>query len=232
MEALKEMGVLLCGSPGAGNSTVELAWALLLACARHLPNERAAMNRGEWLTSRGSDLIGNTLGLIGLGNLGSRMTKIAAAFGMNVIAWSQNLTPARAAEFGARYVSKEELFSEADFVSIHIFLGDRSRGLITAEDLARMKPSAYLINTSRGPIVNEAALLDALRQHRIAGAGLDVYDIEPLPADHPLLQLDNVVLTPHLGFVTHDNYAAFYGGMVDCIRAYLAGSPVRVLNPA
>jgi phosphoglycerate dehydrogenase-like enzyme len=231
MEALKEMGVLLCGSPGAGNSTVELTWALILACARSLPKERAAMGRGEWQTTLGSDLSGHTLGLVGLGNLGGRMTKVALAFGMNVIAWSSNLTAERAAEVGARFVSKEQLFDEADFISIHLVLGDRSRGLVQAADIARMKPSAYLINTSRGPIVDEGALIDALRQQRIAGAGLDVYDVEPLPSNHPLLELDNVVLMPHLGFVTRDNYAAFYGGMVECIRAYLDGSPIRVLNP-
>ncbi|MGE0058669.1 MAG: D-2-hydroxyacid dehydrogenase family protein [Dehalococcoidia bacterium] len=231
LEALKEMGVLLCGSPGAGNSTVELTWALLLACARNLPQERTAMGRGEWQTTLGADLSGHTLGLVGLGNLGGRMVKVAQAFGMEVIAWSQNLTRERAVEVGARLVTREEVFSESDFVSIHLVLGDRSRGLVQASDLQRMKPTAYLINTSRGPIVNEAALLDALRERRIAGAGLDVYDIEPLSSDHPLLQLDNVVLTPHLGFVTRDNYRAFYGGMVECIRAYLDGAPIRVLNP-
>jgi phosphoglycerate dehydrogenase-like enzyme len=230
MAAARELGITVCGTRGAGNGTAELTWGLIIGLARHIPVEGAAMREGRWQTTVGDDLIGHTLGLLGLGNIGARVAKVAQAFGMEVIAWSQNLTAERAAEAGARLVSREQLFAEADYLSIHLVLGDRSRGLVTAADLARMKPTAYLINTSRGPIVDESALLDALRSHRFAGAGLDVYDVEPLPASHPLLSLDNVILTPHLGFVTKDAYARFYGDTVENVAAFLKGEPVRVLN--
>jgi phosphoglycerate dehydrogenase-like enzyme len=230
MAAAKELGITVCGTGGAGNGTAELTWGLIIGLARHIHREYDAMRRGEWQVSLGDDLIGHTLGLLGLGNIGARVAKAGQAFGMNVIAWSQNLTAERAEAAGTRLVSKQELFEQADYLSIHLVLGDRTRGLVGAEDLARMKPTAYLINTSRGPIVDEAALLDALRNRRIAGAGLDVYDTEPLPADHPLLALDNVLLTPHLGFVTKDAYARFYGDTVENVVAFLKGSPIRVLN--
>jgi phosphoglycerate dehydrogenase-like enzyme len=231
MAAAKELGITVCGTGGAGNGTAELTWGLLIGLARHIQPEHEAMHDGRWQLTLGDDLIGHTLGLLGLGNIGARVARVGLAFGMDVIAWSQNLTAEKAAAAGARLVTRQELFEQADYLSIHLVLGDRTRGLVTAADLARMKPSAYLANTSRGPIVDEAALLDALRNHRIAGAGLDVYDVEPLPADHPLLALDNVLLTPHLGFVTKDAYAKFYGDTVENVAAFLKGQPIRVLNP-
>jgi phosphoglycerate dehydrogenase-like enzyme len=231
MAGAKELGITVCGTTGAGNGTAELTWGLLIGLARHIPEEHRNMREGRWQLTLGDDLIGHTLGLLGLGTIGSRVAKVGAAFGMDVIAWSQNLTEEKAREAGARLVSREELFAQSDYLSVHLVLGDRSRGLVGAEDFARMKPTAYFINTSRGPIVQEGALLDALRNRRIAGAGLDVYDVEPLPADHPLLALDNVLLTPHLGFVTQDAYARFYGDTVEDVAAFLRGEPIRVINP-
>lgn len=230
MAAAKELGITVCGSGGAGNGTAELTWGLIIGLARHISIEHQNMRRGRWQLTLGDDLIGHTLGLLGLGNIGARVAKVAQAFGMDVIAWSQNLTEERAHEAGVRLVSREDLFAQADYLSIHVVLGDRSRGLVGAEDLARMKSTAYVINTSRGPIVQEDALLDALRNRRIAGAALDVYDVEPLPKDHPLLALENVLLTPHLGFVTRDAYAKFYGDTVENVAAFLKGEPIRVLN--
>jgi D-3-phosphoglycerate dehydrogenase len=183
-----------------------------------------------WQTTIGMDLDGQTLGVLGLGKLGARTAKIAQAFGMKVIAWSQNLTPEKCKEAGVDHVSKEDLFRQADFVTIHVILSQRTRGLVGAKELGLMKPSAYIINTSRGPIIDEAALLAALRETKIAGAGLDVFDVEPLPTDHPLRKLDNVVLTPHLGYVATQNYRAYFAGVVDDIRAFLEGKPVRVLD--
>jgi phosphoglycerate dehydrogenase-like enzyme len=231
MAAARELGITVCGSGGAGNGTAELTWGLIIGLARHISAEHEDMRDGRWQLTLGDDLIGHTLGLLGLGNIGARVAKVGLAFGMDVIAWSQNLTEERAREAGARLVSREELFAQSDFLSIHVVLSDRSRGLVGASDLARMKPTAYLVNTSRGPIVQENALLDALRNRRIAGAGLDVYDVEPLPKDHPLLALDNVLLTPHLGFVTRDAYARFYGDTVENVAMFLTGEPIRVLNP-
>jgi phosphoglycerate dehydrogenase-like enzyme len=231
MAAARELGITVCGSGGAGNGTAELTWGLIIGLARHINTEHQNMRDGRWQLTLGDDLIGHTLGLLGLGNIGARVAKVGLAFGMDVIAWSQNLTEERAREAGARLVSREELFAQADYLSIHVVLSDRSRGLVGAADLARMKPTAYLVNTSRGPIVQEDALLDALRNRRITGAGLDVYDVEPLPRDHPLLALDNVLLTPHLGFVTRDAYARFYGDTVENVAAFLKGQPIRVLNP-
>lgn len=230
MAAAKELGITVCGTGGAGSGTAELTWGLLIGLARHIPEEHQNMREGRWQLTVGDDLLGHTMGLLGLGNIGARVAKVAHAFGMDVIAWSQNLSEERAREAGARLVTRQELFEQADYLSIHLVLGDRSRSLVGAEDLARMKPTAYLINTSRGPIVDEAALLETLRNRRIAGAGLDVYDVEPLPSDHPLLSLDNVLLTPHLGFVTRDAYAKFYGDTVEDVAAFLRGEPVRVLN--
>ena len=183
-----------------------------------------------WQSTIGLDLEGLTLALLGLGKLGSRMAEIGRAFKMHVIAWSQNLTAEKCREAGVEYAGDDELFQRADFLSVHLQLSPRTRGLVGARQIALMKKSSYLINTSRGPIVDEAALLAALRDKRIAGAGLDVFDIEPLPLDHPLRKLDNVVLTPHLGYVAAQNYRAFFGGMVDDIRAFLDGKPVRVLT--
>jgi D-3-phosphoglycerate dehydrogenase len=176
------------------------------------------------------DLDGLTLGVLGLGKLGTRTANIAKAFGMKVIAWSQNLTAEKCKEAGVDYASKDDLFRQADFITIHVVLSQRSRGLVGAKELALMKPSAYIVNTSRGPIIEEAALLATLRDKKIAGAGLDVFDVEPLPTDHPLRKLDNVVLTPHLGYVATQNYRAYFGGVVDDIRAFLDGKPVRVME--
>jgi D-3-phosphoglycerate dehydrogenase len=184
----------------------------------------------RWQSTIGPDLEGMTLGVLGLGKLGTRTAAIAAAFGMRVIAWSQNLTPERSREAGVEHVGKDDLFRQADIVSIHLVLSQRSRGLVGAREIALMKPGAYLINTSRGPIVDEAAMLAALRERRIAGAGLDVFDVEPLPLDHPMRKLDNVVLTPHLGYVSLQNYRAYFAGVVDAIRAFLDGKPIRVLE--
>jgi phosphoglycerate dehydrogenase-like enzyme len=189
------------------------------------------MKAGQpWQTTIGLDLEGLALGVLGLGKLGTRTAQIAKAFGMKVMAWSQNLTPEQCSEVGVDHVSKEELFRRSDFITIHVILSQRTRGLVGAAEFALMKPSAYLINTSRGPIVNEAALLEALHDKRIAGAGLDVFDIEPLPTDHPLRKLDNVVLTPHLGYVAIQNYRAYFAGVVEAIRGFLEGKPVQVLE--
>jgi len=230
LAAAKEQGVVVSGTRGQRTPTVELTWALILSLARNIAAEDQAMRNGDWQRRIGPGLEGKTLGLLGLGNLGSAVATIGKAFQMELIAWSQNLTAERASQFGARLVTKEQLFAEADIVTIHLILSDRSRGLVGAPELALMKPSAYLVNTSRGPIVSEAALIEALREGRIAGAGLDVYDREPLPKDHPLRSLGNTVLSPHQGYVTSDNYRVFYGDAVGNIAAYLAGEPIRVIE--
>ena len=231
LAAAKARGVVVCGTPSFGNGTAAIATGLMLELARGIGYENARLKAGvPWQSTIGLDLEGLTLSLAGLGRLGARMAEIGRAFKMTVIAWSQNLTPEKCAEAGVACVSRDEMFRRADFLSIHLQLSDRTRGLVGARELGLMKKTAYLINTSRGPIVEEAALLTALRDKRIAGAGLDVFDIEPLPVDHPLRKLDNVVLTPHLGYVAAQNYRAFFGGMVDDIRAFLDGKPVRVLT--
>ncbi len=228
--AATERGVLVAGTETLSYPTAELTWGLIIALMRHLPYEAQAMRAGKWQTTLGRTLGKKTLGVLGLGKLGSRVAAVGKAFGMDVLAWSQNLTPERAAEAGATLVGKEALFEQSDIVTIHLVLSDRTRGLVGAAELRRMKPTACLINTSRGPIVDEAALLDALRVRRIAGAGIDVYNAEPLPADHPIRRLDNVVLTPHLGYVTEENYRLIYGHAVEDIRAFLDGKPVRAIN--
>lgn len=232
LEALAERGVTVCGTGAPGGPTAELTWGLILALMRRIPQEDRALREGRWQTTVGQETAGRTLGVLGLGRLGAKVAKIGQAFDMTVIAWSPNLTEERAAAAGVRLVTKDELFSEADVVSIHVVLSPRSRGLVGATDLARMKPTAYLVNTARGPIVDEAALAEALRARRIAGAGLDVYSTEPLPADHPFLGLDNTVLTPHLGYVTEGTYAQVYPETVEDIAAWRAGKPIRVLTPA
>lgn len=214
--------------PGSGRGTAELAWGLILALARHIPEEAERMRNGGWQSTIGEQLYGKTLGLIGLGKLGARMAVIGTAFGMDVIAWSQNLTAERATQFGARWAIKEELFAAADFVSVHVVLSERTRGLIGAAELSLMKPTAYIVNTARGPVVDETALISALREKRIAGAGLDVYDREPLPADHPLRALPNALLMPHLGYCTAESYRVFYGDTVENIEAYLADRTIRI----
>ena len=232
VEAATRLGIIVAGTDGLAPPTVELTWALILAVVRRIPQEDRATRAGRWQTSLGSGLHGKTLGVIGLGRLGSQVAAIGRAFGMRLLGWSQNLTAERAAECGATRVTKEELLERADVVTIHLQLSPRTRGLIGAADLARMKPTAYLVNTSRGPIVDEAALLEVLRAGRIAGAALDVYGEEPLPAEHPFLELDNLVLSPHLGYVTFENYVAFYQGACEDVAAFLRGAPERVLNPA
>jgi phosphoglycerate dehydrogenase-like enzyme len=202
----------------------------MIATVRHLALEERRMREGLWQSSVGIVLSGRTLGLLGFGNIGRRMAEYGRVFGMNVIAWSQNLTVEAAAEVGVRRVEKDELFAESDILSIHVWLSDRTRGLVTARELGLMKPTAYLVNTSRGPIVDEAALIAALSERRIAGAGLDVFDSEPPLADHPLRKLENVTLTPHLGYVTQETLAAFYGDMPAAIAAFARGAPVRVIN--
>jgi len=232
LAAAQERHIPVCGTESPGNPTAELTWGLILELTRRIGFENARLKAGAWWQSTlGLDLAGRTLGVIGLGKLGSKVAQVGRAFGLEVIAWSQNLTADKAREAGAMLVSKEELFRRADFVTVHLQLSSRTRGLIGARELGLMKPSAYFINTSRGPIVDEAALIGALRQGRIAGAGLDVYDVEPLPVYHPLRKLDNAVLTPHLGYVTQDNYRRFYEQMVENIRAWQAGTPLRVLAP-
>ncbi len=212
-------------------ATCELTWGLILSLARHIPLEAENMRRGGWQSTAGSTLAGKTLGLLGLGRQGRHMVPVAKAFGMNVIAWSQNLTADAAAEAGVRRVEKDELFTMSDVLTIHLVLGERTRGVVGKRELALMKPTAILVNPARGPLVDEAALIDALRERRIAGAGLDVYAKEPLPDDHPLRSLPNVVLTPHLGFGVMEFYENAYGDTVENIEAFLAGKPIRILTP-
>jgi phosphoglycerate dehydrogenase-like enzyme len=230
--ACNERGIVVCGTPSIGSPTSGIAVGLMLELTRRIGYECNRMKSGvPWQTTIGLDLEGLTLGVLGLGKLGTRTSRIAQAFGMKVIAWSQNLTPEKCKEVGVDYVSKEDLFRQADFVTIHLVLSQRSRGLVGANEFGLMKPSAYIVNTSRGPIIDEAALLAALRANKIAGAGLDVFDVEPLPLDHPFRKMDNVVLTPHLGYVATQNYRAYFAGVVDDIRAFLDGKPVRVMTP-
>jgi len=223
-------GIQVCGTETLGTPTAELAWGLIVALARKIPQEFAALKLGRWQSTLGIGLHGKILGIVGLGRLGGQMAKIGRAFGMTAIAWSQNLTEARAQEAGAALVTKDELFARADVATIHLVLSDRTRGLVGTAEIGRMKPTAYLVNTSRGPIVQEAALIAALKARRIAGAALDVFDREPLPAGHPLLALDNLLVTPHLGYVTAENYRLIYGQAVENIRAFLDGRPMRAMN--
>ena len=219
--AAKERGIYVSTTGGYVESTVELTWALILATARRIVDESVSVRGDGWQTSVGRQLGGTVLGVLGLGRIGSRVARVGEAFGMDVVAWSANLTPERAEKAGATYVSKQELFASADVLSIHLVLSERSRGLVGAEELALMKPTALLVNTSRGPIIDESALLDALRSRRIAGAGLDVFDTEPLPAGHPLRSLDNVVATPHIGYVAEQVYRVFYGEAAAKIARWL-----------
>jgi phosphoglycerate dehydrogenase-like enzyme len=230
VEAATELGITVCGTGAQATATVELTWALILAAVRHIPQEDAAMRVGGWQQTIGGDLAGARLGVIGLGRIGSQVARIGAAFGMDVVAWSQNLTDERATEVGARRVERDELFATADVVTVHLLWSRRTRGLIGAEDFGLMKHTAVFVNTSRGPIVEEAALIDVLRDGRIAGAGIDVYDREPLPRDHPLRELRRAVLTPHLGYVTRGSYEIYYREAVEDVAAFLAGAPIRVLS--
>lgn len=233
LAAATDQGIIVSGTESVGNSTCELAWGLILAVARNIPANDADVRQGGWQLGTGMSLQDKTLGILGLGKIGSRSAKVAQAFGMKVITWSQNLTDERCKEIGVeKAASKEDLLKRADVVTIHLVLSDRTRGLIGAPDLALMKPTAILVNTSRGPIIQQEALLAALEAGQIGGAGLDVYDIEPMPADHPLRKAPRTVLTPHLGYVSDSSFGAFYNGSVEDIAAYLNGKPIRVLNPA
>jgi phosphoglycerate dehydrogenase-like enzyme len=230
-EAAKARGVTVCGTGSFGSPTSGIAIGLMLELTRHIGYENQRLHVGAtWQATIGPDLEGMTLGVLGLGKLGTRTANIAKAFGMKVIAWSQNLTVEKAEAAGVGYVGKDDLFRQSDFITIHIVLSERSRGLVGARELVLMKPTAYLINTSRGPIVDEAALIAALRDKKIAGAGLDVFDVEPLPVDHPFRKMDNVVITPHLGYVSEQNYQHYFVGVVEDIRGFLDGKPVRVMT--
>ena len=231
LAAAKDHGVVVSGTPMIGQPTAALAIGLMLELTRHIGFENARMHAGEsWQVTLGDDLDGKVLGIVGLGKLGRKVAKIAQALGMSVIAWSQNLTKEACSEAGVGYATKEDLFATADIVTVHVVLSARSRGLIGRDDIARMKPTAHLVNTARGPIVDEDALYEALRDKRIAGAALDTFSVEPLPVDHPIRKLDNVVLTPHLGYVTRENYVAMYEGMVEAVDAWLTGTPIRLMT--
>jgi phosphoglycerate dehydrogenase-like enzyme len=231
MKAASERGVTVCGTGAVGSPTTGIAFGLMLELTRRIGFENARLKGGHpWQVTLGQDLGGLTLGILGLGKLGQRSAAVGKAFGMKTIAWSQNLTPETAKEGGADYVSKDDLFRNADIVTIHIVLSDRSRRLVGAHELGLMKKTAYLVNTSRGPIVDEAALIAALNAKSIAGVGLDVFDVEPLPLDHPFRRMDNVVITPHLGYVSEQNYRKYYPDIVENIRAFLDGKPVRVIE--
>jgi phosphoglycerate dehydrogenase-like enzyme len=225
LQAARERGIAVANTGYDSTPTIEMTWALILASARHVAAENASLRSGGWQRRIGNDLKGKTLGVLGLGNIGGEVARIGHAFGMRVIAWSENLTAEKATAAGAELVRKEELFRQSDVLTIHLVLGRRSRGLVGAAELALMKPRAWLVNTSRGPIVDDSALTTALREHRIAGAAVDVFDVEPLPADHPYRSLDNMLATPHIGYVSQNLYRAFYGDTVRNIVAWLDGIP-------
>ncbi len=230
--ACRERGIVACFTRQGEKvpPTLEIAWTLLFGASRNVFREDRAMREGRWQEGLGMSLGGRTFGLLGLGNLGKGMARIAKAFGMDVIAWSQNLTPEKAEAGGARWVSKDDLFAQSDAISVHLILSDRTRGLVGAREFGLMKPTAVFVNTSRGPIVQEAALIDALRTNRIRAAGLDVYDVEPLPVDHPFRSMENVVLSPHLGYATDANFRAYFADTVESIQAWRNGAPVRVVQ--
>jgi phosphoglycerate dehydrogenase-like enzyme len=232
--AATDHGVIVCNSPVPAETqfgTPELAIALMMAAVRRIPQEERGLRGGRWQTSVGTQVYGRTLGIVGLGGIGSNVARMAQGLNMQVIAWSQNLTNDAAARVGARRVEKDELFKQSDVISLHLVLGDRTSGVVGARELSLMKPTAFIINTARAALIDERALLEALQNRTIAGAALDVHWEEPIPTDHPLLQLDNVILTPHLGYVVEESYRAFYGGLVETVTAFLAGTPIRVSNP-
>ncbi|QNH77341.1 D-2-hydroxyacid dehydrogenase family protein [Pseudomonas protegens] len=230
LEAAKALGIQVCGSDSYRQAAPELTWALLMALTRNLLNEANALRAGHWQQGLGGDLHGKTLGLLGLGNIGQRVAQFGQVFGMRVIAWSQNLSAERAAAAGVTLVGKQALFEQADVLSVHLVLSERSRHLVDAQALAWMKPDALLVNTARGPIVDEAALIAALEQGRLAGAALDVFAEEPLPAEHPFRRLPNVLATPHIGYVSRQNYRVFFSQMIEDLQAWHAGRPIRLLN--
>ncbi|QDH65637.1 D-2-hydroxyacid dehydrogenase family protein [Pseudomonas azotoformans] len=228
--AAKALGIQVCGTDSYKQAAPELTWALIMASTRNLLAEANSLRAGGWQVGLGGDLHGKTLGILGLGSIGQKVAQFAQVFGMRVLAWSENLTPERAAQAGATWVSKRELFEQADILTIHLVLSDRSRGLVDAEALSWMKPTARLVNTARGPIVDEQALVQALTTGRLAGAALDVYAEEPLPVDHPFRHLPNVLATPHVGYVSEQNYRQFYEQMIEDIQAWTKGAPIRVLG--
>ena len=228
--AAEKQGVVVCGTDGSFQATPEHSWGLLLACARNIHQDSNALSDGKWQTQLGIELYGKTIGLLGLGRIGARVAEFASVFGMQIIAWSPNLTQARCDEVGVGLVSKDELFKNSDFVSIHLVLGDRSRNLVNNAEFDAMKPSAFLINTSRGPIVNEDALVEAIEKKKIRGAGIDVFEIEPLPVHHRLRQLSNLTLTPHTGYFTEEAFRTFYTQMIENICAWKNSKPIRVLS--
>ncbi|MEV6057468.1 D-2-hydroxyacid dehydrogenase family protein [Streptomyces sp. NPDC052107] len=230
LDAAHRLGITVCGTGYFSHPTVELTWGLILSAARLIPQQVDAVRRGRWQEGLGVSLRGATLGVLGLGRLGTAVAELGRAFGMETIAWSQNLTPADAQAKGTAYVSRDELFTRSDVLSIHVVLSERTRGLVGARELSLMKSTAILVNTSRGPVVDEAALLGALAEKKIGSAALDVFDREPLPIDHPLRSLDNVVVTPHIGYVSRDLYEVFYRDALEDIAAWGAGTPVRVLS--
>ena len=229
LEHAKSKGIIVSGSEGNKNPTAELTWALILGLARNIKQESENMYQGYWQTTIGFELKGKTLGIMGLGKLGSMVAKVGKAFGMEVIAWSENLKMAEAEKHGVMAVTKEELFEKSDFLTIHYLLSERSRNLVKYDDISKMKKTAFIINTSRGPIINEDDLIKALQDEIIAGAGLDVYAIEPLPENHKLRFLPNVLLTPHIGYVTLDNYVKWYNQMAEDLQAFIDGKPIRIL---
>jgi phosphoglycerate dehydrogenase-like enzyme len=229
LDACRELGIEVRGTTGLRTSTAELTWGLVLALARHICTEDRGVREGGWQRTLGLELAGARLGVVGLGKLGAEVARIGLAFGMEVVAWSQNLQPERAAAVGVRAVEKHELFATSDVVTLHLKLSERTRGIVGAPELSVMRPTAYLINTSRGPLVDEAALVDALRRRTIAGAGLDVFDVEPLPVDHPLRTLPNTVLTPHIGYVTIATYQEWWRQVVEDIKSWADGEALRML---
>lgn len=230
-QAAIDHGVTVCGTPVLGFPTAELTWGLIISLARNIALEDRSTRLGAWQRTLGIGLSGKTLSVMGLGRQGGAVATIGKAFGMEVIAWSHNLTRERCDEIGVELVTKDALIERADVLTLHLILGERSRGIMQAADFARMKPGSYFINTSRGPLVDEAALIALLENKSIAGAGLDVFDVEPLPLDHPFRRLENTVITPHLGYVCRENYQGFYGAMVENIQSWLAGSPQRIFLP-
>jgi phosphoglycerate dehydrogenase-like enzyme len=229
VEAARELGITVCGTDSLATAPAELTWALVLGLCRHLVAEDGAMRAGGWQTTLGRDLAGHTLGVVGLGRIGSQVARVGQAFGMDVLAWSRSLTPERAAEAGARSVELDTLLAGSDVVTVHLVLAEGTRGLIGRRELARMRPDALLVNTSRAGVIDTEALLEALAEGRLGGVGLDVYDEEPLPADHPLRTAPRTLLTPHLGYVTEDVYRTFFTGVVEDIMAFVRGTPIRLL---
>ena len=229
-KAAAALGIQVCGTDSYKHAAPELTWALIMAATRNLVVEANALRAGQWQQGLGGDLHGKTLAILGLGSIGQRVAQFGQVFGMRVIAWSENLTAERAAQVGVTCVSKQELFEQADVLSVHLVLSERSRGLVDAQALGWMKPTALLVNTARGPIVDEAALIKALQKQRLAGAALDVFEHEPLPAHHPFRTLDNVLATPHVGYVSQQNYQLFFSQMIEDIQAWAAGAPIRLLS--